>query len=164
MARCRCSTLCSCAIEAGANVTVTGNGSQGSPYIVSSTGGSGGGFTRTTAAYTTAFLANDAEEVGLITLAPGYRIYKLQVNVPCRFRLYVSAGHRFTDLARPIGIDPPDNSGLMLEYVTTAFGLYVLSPLADGFVETGWDAALAIDNKAGFSTTITATLTYVRTE
>lgn len=164
MARCRCSTLCSCAIEAGANVTVTGNGSQGSPYVVSATGGDGTGYVRETESYTTAYLADEDQEVGLLPLAPGWRAYKLQVTAPCRVRLYVTAGHRTTDLARPIGTDPPENSGLMLEYVATAAGTYVLSPLVDGFVEVGSDAALTIDNLAGVSTINTITLTYVRTE
>lgn len=163
MARCRCSSLCSCAIEAGDNVTVTGNGSQGSPYVISAEGAAGS-YSRTTASYTTAYLPEEDEEVGLLTLAPAWRGYKLQVTAPCRFRLYTSAAARTSDLARPIGTDPPENSGLMLEYVAEAAGSYVLSPLVDGFVEAGSNAALAITNLAGVATLITTTLTYVRTE
>lgn len=35
MARCGCSTTCSCLVTAGDNVTVTGNGSAANPYVVS---------------------------------------------------------------------------------------------------------------------------------
>lgn len=163
MARCRCSTLCSCSIVAGDNVTVTGNGSVGSPYVVSAEGATGS-YERTTSSFTTPFIADGAQEVGLLTLAPGWRGYKLQVTAACRVRVYGTAAHRTADLARPIGTDPPENSGLMLEYVATAAGTYVLSPLADGFVELGSDAPITIDNLSGVSTTIAVTLTYVRTE
>lgn len=44
MSRCGCDAgACACVLEAGSGVTITGAGSQLSPYTISATGGGGGG-------------------------------------------------------------------------------------------------------------------------
>lgn len=143
----------------GAGVTATvGVGGE----IVVTIPGSGAG--RTTATYTTASLPVGSRETGTLTLGPGYRLYQLVTSAKCRVRFYSTTAKRDADLTRTIGTDPPENSGLMLEYVATAAGTYILSPLVDGYVGSGAAAALTIDNTGVAPATITVTVTYVETE
>lgn len=121
-------------------------------------------FTRASVTYTTAILITGAREVGLIPLAAGYRLYTVTTTRAARVRLYENVTKRDADLTRAAGDPVPANSGLMFDYVTTTGALSAtLSPLVDGYVHTGTDAALAVDNN-GTDGTVGVTLTYVRTE
>lgn len=122
------------------------------------------GGSRTTVSYTTSSLIAGARETGIISMGAAYRLYKLAVSAKCRVRVYVSTATRDADATRPIGTDPGQNSGLMLEYVATSAGTYILSPMVDGFANSGANAALTIDNTDTVSAAITATLTYLETE
>ena len=131
---------------------------------------SGGGSlpTRTTATYTTASLANNAQETGLITLAPGYRVYKVVLSVQGRVRLYDSTAHRTADLSRAKGtpVDPLTDSGLMLEVALQTGSLTrVLSPLVDGVnFESGDGVPITVQNLSGSSSVVTVTVTFVKAE
>lgn len=119
--------------------------------------------TRTTATFTTASLAPNARSSGTITMAPGYRLYRLQTDRLARVRLYDTLVHREADVARAAGTDPTGDHGLVLDYVTTSTATLTLSPLVDGFADSA-AVPITVDNLDNATGTITVTLTYLRTE
>ena len=132
------------------------------------TGGGAGLQTRATASKTTASLAAGASESGTITLAAGYRLYRITCSAPCRVRLYSTAAKQAADCARPVGTDPTGDHGLILEWVAVT-GLLAadLSPLVDGFDgKTTPDGAIPItiaNTNAGVAT-LTVTFVWIRSE
>ena len=129
-------------------------------------GGGGGGFpTRTTASKTTASLAANAEEVGTLALAAGFRLYTLTVDRACRIRLYTTSAKRTADEDRNIGTVPVGDHGLIFEYVATgAFTDLDLSPVVDGFCPSGTDVYYAIENRTTGTSTVAVTFGYLRSE
>ena len=92
----------------------------------------------------------------------------ISTNRPARVRIYDRAAKQTADLSRAIGTDPGIDSGVVLDYVTTAANLSAgLSPLVDG---TDWDASpdfsipITVDNKDTVTGTVTVTLIYIQTE
>jgi Domain of unknown function (DUF4082) len=151
-------------------LTPTGNAHLVVVYGSGNTAGGGGtGFTRQTALLTTASLAPGAVETGTITLAPGYRIYGVAVDWPCRLRLYCDQYKRDDDTSRPLGTYPPDNSGVMLEIVPhVGIDGHILSPLVDGFVNSGdpddAEVPYTITNLDTVPRAIECSIAYLRTE
>lgn len=124
---------------------------------------------RATAVKTTAAsLADGATEVGTIAMATGYRVSKIQTDVPARVRLYATAAQRDADVSRAIGTDPTGDHGLLLEYVTTASQLTgTLTPVVDGYSLESTPSTgipITITNLSGAAGSVTTTLTYQRTE
>ena len=128
----------------------------------------GSGYTRTTAAKTTASLASGARESGTVTLtaAAAFRALKLVTSVAARVRLYNSTAQRDADATRAVGVDPVGDHGLIVDVVTSVGVLSLeLSPAADGYLPgTAGAVPITIDNLSGATSVVTATLTYVRTE
>lgn len=121
--------------------------------------------TRTTAVYTTESIASLADETGTLELAAGYRLYRIETNVPARVRLYTDNTKRDADQTRAIGTDPTGDHGVMFDFVTTTTLLSAdLSPLIDGFVASGVDAGITVQNRSGSTETVAVTLTYIRSE
>jgi hypothetical protein len=142
------------------------------PYLVTGSGGGGGGGAagapREDVSKTTASLADQASETGVITMATGYRISKIVTSVPARVRLYATAAKRDADATRAIGDDPTGDHGLMLEYIT-ATGLLsaALSPMVDGYsleATPSEDIPYTITNLSGGNSPVTVTLTWQKTE
>lgn len=122
---------------------------------------------RTTAAYTTASLADGATETGAITLAKGYRLVKLQLSAAARVRMYGTTAERTADAARAWGTDPGQGVGLLLDYLAAASGTWDLSPTVDGFSTESTPVVtipIAVTNQSGSTHTVALTLTYLRTE
>ena len=116
------------------------------------------------ATYTTASIADDAEETGTLTLAKGYRLRTISCDEPCRVRVYTTAAKRTADAARAVGTDPTGDHGLIFEFVATEDLLAAdLSPLVDGFCASS-SVPVAIQNLSGGADTIAVTFTYVQTE
>lgn len=125
------------------------------------------GWSRQTVQIVTASLAQDAGAVGVVDLAPGWRLYKVELDRPARIRLYASVAQRTADLSRPIGTDPDLESdhGLFFEFASADTLLSAqLSPQVLGYCPTGTQVPWAITNLDTDTGTVTATLTYVRTE
>lgn len=123
---------------------------------------------RLTATVTTPILATGASWSGLITLAVGWRLYRITTSRPARIRLYGTAAKRDVDAPRPVGTDPTGDHGLLFEYVTYTgvLGTY-LSPLVDGasFESPASSAVpVTVENKDTGAGTVVLTLIYVRTE
>lgn len=122
---------------------------------------------RTTATYTTASIANLAEDTGTITMKKGYRLLRIQVDKASRVRVYTKAAARTADAARAIGTDPTGDHGLVLEYVASGAVNVGLSPTVDGFNDEAAPVntiPIAIQNRSGATGTVTLTLTYIETE
>lgn len=123
---------------------------------------------RETVAVTTASLGAGIEATGTIALATGYRLVKVQTNVPARVRLYGSVAQATADKSRALGTDPYGDHGLMLEYVTTSDALSAtLSPTVDGYSTEAAptkNIPYALQNMSGVSSALTLTLTWQRTE
>lgn len=123
---------------------------------------------RATAVYTTASLADGAEETGTVAMATAYRILRVQLDEPARVRVYATAAQRTADAARPIGTDPTGDHGLMFEFVGTDLLLAAtLTPFADGAsmeAVPSVNIPIAVTNMSGLTDTIQVTFTYLRTE
>jgi hypothetical protein len=123
--------------------------------------------TRTTASVTTASLADLAVETGTINFPDGARLLKLDVDIACRVRLYVTSAQRTADAARAIGteIDITTDHGLLFEYVATAGIDTYLSPSVDIYEGDGETSTYySIQNRSGSTDTVTAIFDYLRTE
>lgn len=116
-------------------------------------------------------LSSGASAASAVDLAAGYRIFKIDTNVPARVRLYTDEAHRDADALRDIGTDPSGDHGVMLEVVTTTELLSLtLSPLVDGATAAGptsVDGAtvpVAITNLDTGSAAVSALFAWIRTE
>jgi hypothetical protein len=121
---------------------------------------------RTTTSITTAELSPNAIENIEVELKPGYRLLKVETDVPARIRVYASAESRTADASRAIGTDPSGVHGVILDLVTTGSTLvWWLSPVVDGYTSNAGDTVpLAITNLSGSTDTVTVTFTWVRSE
>lgn len=123
---------------------------------------------RDTEVYTTASLDDDAEETGTVTLAKGYRLLRIETDVPARVRVYTTAAKRTADASRPIGTDPTGDHGVVLDFVTTGSLLAAdLSPTVDGWQNEstpGSSVPIAVQNLSGATDTVAVTFTYIQTE
>lgn len=126
----------------------------------------GPGYIRTTITQTSPSLAANAVWQGSIGLPPGYRLYKVQTDRAARVRIYTTATAQAADVNRTVGTSPTGDHGLVLEYVTTSSVLSAdLSPLVDGYdPDEDYVVPLTLTNLSGATSTVTLTLTYVRTE
>ena len=120
---------------------------------------------------TTASLADQASETGVVTLGKSFLLVKVEADRNCRVRLYSTAAARTADAARPFGTDPTAGTqhGVICDLiVTTADSLvWILSPQAPGScMETvvTRDIPYAIQNLSGATSTVEVTFTVVETE
>lgn len=129
-------------------------------------GADGGFIARTTSTLTTASLTNDATEDNTMTLKPGYRLLKIETDRAARVRAYDSTTSRAADSSRAIGVDPTPPHGVILDFVTTAGTLtWWMNPLVDGYTADASDTVpVSVTNKSGSTSTVSVTLTWVRSE
>ena len=129
-------------------------------------GGGGAVAVRETVVLTTPTMAVGESVDGLIALANGYRLYRIDTSAPCRTRLYTTSAKGFADLARPIGVDPVGDHGLMFEFVSASGLLSAdLSPTVDGFdADSDGAVPITVVNTGSGPVALTVTLTWVRTE
>lgn len=74
---------------------------------------------RRTENITTASIASDVEVEVNDNLGKRSLVYSAAANRPCRIRAYGKDSHRDADAARPIGTDPDEESGCLMELVFT---------------------------------------------
>ena len=151
---------------AGADGAEGPQGPQGATGPQGPAGADGGFVARASADVTTASLSNNATENTTITLKPGYRLLKVETDIPARVRIYDSTDKRTADASRGIGTDPTGVHGVILDLVTTEANLsWWLSPVVDGYTSDATDTVpLAITNLSGSTDTVTVTVTWVRSE
>ena len=122
-------------------------------------------YTRQTASVTTSALTSGGRWFGSIPMAPGWRIYSVNRSVPCRLRVYPDGESAAIDADRPMTEDPPPNSGCLLDLaLVDGLSQLRLSPLVDGYVWDGSDAAVVVDALADAPDGIDIELLWLRTE
>jgi hypothetical protein len=125
---------------------------------------------RASATYTTASLANNADEVGSVALGKSGRLFVIAADRACRVRIYATAAKRDNDRARSVSASRTANDLLFAELVFTASFLSVGtqdpvvlyynldSPTVLGLVY------LTVQNTSGATSTVAVTFTYVNME
>jgi hypothetical protein len=161
-----------------ANVTWTLPATDGTTGQVLATNGSGvlswvaasggAGFaSRVAIPGTTATLANGATGNIAISGVKGYILYKIQTTVAAWVRIYTTSAARSADSSRAEGVDPLPGAGVIAEVITTGAQTIIMSPGVIGFNDDNAPTTsiyLAITNKSGASSTVTATLTILQIE
>jgi hypothetical protein len=140
-------------------------GPQG-PAGADGTGGSGSS-TRTVVTHTTGSLANLAVEDGVIAIAKGAFLYKIEVDAACWIRFYDSAAARTVDAGRSLGTPATPGIGTLAEYSFAGAGSLGGGPVpflknADGTPTT--DIYYSITNRSGSTTAIQIDITYLPQE
>ena len=114
--------------------------------------------------HTTAELADQASETGLLTALHPFIVTGISTTVPARVRVYKSTAQRDADLNRAIGTDPSGDHGLLLEAVTTAGQLaWQVSPGVYVPV-TVPQVPVTVTNLSGGSTAVVASFTAIALE
>lgn len=170
----------------GTTVPANSLGSDGDYYMRSTTGDvykrSGGTYSlvaniggpvnaRRDEVKTTASLADQVTENGVVTLGKSFLLLKIVADRNCRVRLYSTAAARTADASRPFGTDPTAGTqhGVICDLlVTSADSLtWILSPQAPGScmeASVTRDIPYAIQNLSGATSTVQVTFTVVETE
>lgn len=137
-------------------------------YVLVPLPGSGGEATgvRESVDYVTATLAAGAREFGTVAMGWTYELIRIEVDGPARVRLYDTTAHRDADAARERGTDPdPDTDhGVMLDFALEDADARTLSPVVTGVTLTGVNVPITVDNLDAGSSSVSVTLTYLRTE
>lgn len=123
---------------------------------------------RTTTTITTSVLSPNTEEIGQVLLAKSYQLRKIESNVPCRIRLYMTASDLTNDLSRPFITTPPANSGVVIDYQTSLGNLsyrfdYPIEGYDDEAVPDGL-IPFSITNLDASSQSVELSITFLRTE
>lgn len=151
-----------------AQIVVDSNGRITSITEVSISGGGGSGLqSRSTAAQTTASIADNATDNISITGFKTYALMKVQLSAAAWIRLYTDSASRTSDASRSVGEDPTPGSGVIAEVVTTGSETKTISPFVIGGNLDGTPANTiyaAVTNLSGSTQTITATLTLLQLE
>lgn len=126
---------------------------------------------RETVTITTASLAANAVETGLIPFARAGTLLKLVASHACRLRIYATAAARTADAARAIGTDPSDDlAGLIkLDAVLPTSGGNLSLNLGGVTAYNADDPVAAqlyyaIENRSAAAAVLTATLTFLPEE
>lgn len=115
----------------------------------------------------TALAALAEDSTHTVTLAKSYRIISLQADRACRVRLYSTAAQRAADLARPLGLDPSGDHGLIMEVVFTAAGTIRLAPQPGGSNLEAVPSAnipISVQNRSGGASAVQLTFIYLSQE
>jgi hypothetical protein len=127
--------------------------------------GGGGSAEPQTVVYSTASLANNAEESGTVEIAKTFYLLKMAVDRASRVRVYSTAAYRAADAGRVIGEIPAGEHGVIADGYLLADNLILdLMPVPIGTnaeaVRTA-DIPIKIQNKSGSAGTVEVTFTYL---
>lgn len=116
--------------------------------------------------FTTDSLLYKETENATLTLQPGYRLIKIETDIPARIRVYDSVEKRDADALRQIGLDPKGPHGVILDFVTTVDNLsWWINPIVDGYTVDGSQSVpIAVTNLGADMSNVTLQLIWVRSE
>lgn len=122
---------------------------------------------RQTTTITTLLLNPDEIEIGLALMSKSYQLRRIEVDKPCRIRLYMTVLDRNNDLSRPHSVTPPQNSGTVIDLEMAASSYYRLDYPIDGYddeaIPDGY-IPYSITNMDSTSGVVNVTLSYLKTE
>lgn len=100
------------------------------------------------------------------TMSSTFAFIKAAVDQPSiRTRVYISAAHRTADTSRTVGVDPTGDHGLILEFISDAVVQSLwLSPAAIGYLTSGIEVPIRVDNLGTGTVTAVVTLTWLKME
>jgi hypothetical protein len=122
---------------------------------------------RTTAAATTASIADAATASISITGFKSYMLLKIQTSAAAWVRLYSDTTSRTADVTRTITTDPAPGTGVIAEIITTGAQTILLTPGVLGFNNELLPTTAipaTVTNRSGTTTAITVTVTLVQLE
>jgi hypothetical protein len=120
---------------------------------------------RTTSFVTTSPIPQDFKENVTFNGFKSYSILKLQTDIESWVTLYTSTTARDNDIGRPEGTTPPENAGIICDYVAGAAETVIFTPVKIGFTEDASTNIIArIVNKSTLTQPITVTLTLLKLE
>ena len=122
---------------------------------------------RTTAAATTATLADQASGNIDITAAKAYALLKIQTSNAAWVTLYTDATSRTNDANRNITTDPLPGSGVVAEVLLSDGGVQKITPGLIGYNDDGTPSTTVyakVQNRSGSASAITVTLHYLELE
>lgn len=151
---------------AGTNVSITTDAGTNTVTINSSAGGGGGTLSsRTTPSVTTTNMSDQSTaNFDVANGFPTYALLKIQVSQAAWVRIYVDGASRTADQNRVITDDPLPDAGVVAEVITTGNETIKMSPGLIGWLESGTNIPIRVQNLSGGSTTISVTLTTVELE
>lgn len=150
---------------AGQVLTATGDDGFGNATgVVWSTPSS---VSRTTAAGTTASIANNSSASLTITAAKVYTLLKIQTSAAAWVTVYTDTTSRTSDASRTSGTDALPGTGVIAEVITSGATTQLITPSVIGFNNDATPSSnvyLKVENRSGSTQAITVTLTYVPLE
>jgi len=156
-------------LAAGAEPTVTRSGPDTAPLftfgIPEGAAGAGTAAVRASATFTTSGGVAGTQYTGTIAMASGYRLLSVRTSAAARVRLYTDAAAQTADMARAVTTVEPDNSGLVLDYLTVDGTVQRIAPSFAGYsMEAVPSANIPITVTPTGAATITVTIVYVGLE
>ena len=119
----------------------------------------------TTAAVTTASLANGANARVFVSGFTAYALLTIQTSAASWVRVYSSNAAVTADQSRTQGTDPTPGSGVITEVINTGANVQLITPGSIGFSSEATPATnipLSVTNNSGSTLAITVTLTLVQ--
>lgn len=147
-------------------LTWNSSASQWQPAVSGASPGAGL-TSRTTAAGTTASIADGSYDTININGFKSYMLLKIQTNAAAWVTLYCDDASRTADLTRLETTDPTSGSGVIAEVTTTGAQTVLMTPTVMGFnndTTPGATIYAKVVNKSGSTQAITVTLTLLQLE
>ena len=122
---------------------------------------------RTTAAFTTTNLADQASGNISITAAKAYALLKIQTSHAAWVTLYTDSTSRSTDAKRNITTDPLPGSGVIAEVLLSDGGVQKITPGLIGYNDDATPSTTVyakVQNRSGSAAAITVTIHYIALE
>lgn len=117
--------------------------------------------------FTTPSIGDNITYTGSMDLGRTWMLLGIEADRAARVRMYATTGSRFTDGLRGIGIDPSASAGVLADFVFTAAGKLMVTPVIVGSNMEGIVSSstpFLIENRSGGASTVTITFTNIKVE
>lgn len=139
---------------------------SGDTITINATGSSSGsGATREEQTVQTSPLASGASaNIQFDQLGLSYALYKVEVDGPCRVRIYSDNSSRVADASRAQGSDPAEGSGVIAEFISSGATTFKVTPAIFGWLDGQTTIPVAVTNNASGTATISVKLSVLKLE